>query len=156
MRYTYRLLALQQFQRAATLFCACEYVRLKNSANKEKFGEQPFLVGFWVGHDTTPNSCSEAEKLIKRKRLNPDMNIEKTDPIQLLNCPWCGRELDAFNYEFKQPYSSLEKLNPKRIQIKCDKKCFFGKVGDSERVLPVVFVDEDIRNLRPSLLIANS
>ena len=154
MRYTYRLLALQQFQRAATLFCACEYVRLKNSANKEKFGEQPFLVGFWVGHDTTPNSCSEAEKLIKRKRLNPDMNIEKTDPIQLLNCPWCGRKLNAFNYEFKQPYSSLEKLNPKRIQIKCDKKCFFGKIGDSERVLPVVFVDEDIRNLRPSLLIA--
>ena len=45
MRYTYRLLTLQQFQRAATLFCACEYVRMKNSQNKEKFGSHPFLVG---------------------------------------------------------------------------------------------------------------
>lgn len=154
MRYTYRLLTLQQFQRAATLFCACEYVRLKNSQNKEKFGTQPFLVGLWVGHDTTPNFFSEAKTLIQQKRSNPNMIIEKTDPIQLLNCPWCGRELNAFNYEFEQSYDSLEKLSPKRIQIRCDKKCFFGKLGDSERVLPVVFVDDDIRNLCPSLLIA--
>ncbi len=154
MRYTYRLLTLQQFQRAATLFCACEYVRLKNAQNKEKFGTQPFLVGLWVGHDTTPNSFAEAKKLIQQKRSNPNMEIEKTDPIQLLNCPWCGRELDAFNYEFQQSHDSLEQLRPKRIQIRCNKKCFFGKPGDSERVLPLVFVDEDIRNLCPSLLIA--
>ncbi len=154
MRYTYRLLTLQQFQRAATLFCACEYVRLKNTQNKEKFGTQPFLVGLWVGHDTTPNFFADAKKIIQQKRSNPNMEIEKTDPIQLLNCPWCGRELDAFNYEFQQSYDSLEQLRPRRIQIRCNKKCFFGKSGDSERVLPLVFVDEDIRNLCPSLLIA--
>ena len=154
MRYTYRLLTLQQFQRAATLFCACEYVRLKNPQNKEKFGNQPFLVGLWVGHDTTPNSFAEAKKLIQQKRSNPNMEIEKTDPIQLLNCPWCGRELDAYNYEFQQSYDSLDNLTPRRIQIRCNKKCFFGKLRDSERVLPLVFVDEDIRNLCPSLLIA--
>ena len=154
MRYTYRLLTLQQFQRAATLFCACEYVRLKNSQNKEKFGSQPFLVGLWVGHDTTPNSFDEAKNLIQQKREHPNMIIEKTDPIQLLNCPWCGRDLNAFNYKFEQSFDSLEQLSPRRIYIRCDKKCFFGKLGDSDRVLPVVFVDEDIRNLCPSLLIA--
>ena len=154
MRYTYRLLTLQQFQRAATLFCACEYVRLKNAQNKEKFGTQPFLVGLWVGHNTTPNSFVDAQKIIQQKRSHPNTEIEKTDPIQLLNCPWCGRELDAFNYEFQQSHDSLKQLRPRRIQIKCNKKCFFGKSGDSERVLPLVFVDEDIRNLCPSLLIA--
>ena len=154
MRYTYRLLTLQQFQRAATLFCACEYVRLKNPQNKEKFGSQPFLVGLWVGHDTTPNNFADAKKIIQQKRSNPNMEIEKTDPIQLLNCPWCGRELDAYNYEFQQSYDSLDNLTPRRIQIRCNKKCFFGKLRDSERVLPLVFVDEDIRNLCPSLLIA--
>lgn len=154
MRYTYRLLTLQQFQRAATLFCACEYVRMKNSENIEKFGEDPFLVGLWVGHDTTPNLFGEAKEKIQQKRRNPNMPMEKTDPIQLLNCPWCGRELNAFNYEFEQTSNNPSKLRPRRIQIRCDKKCFFGKQGDPDRVLPVVLVDEDIRNLRPSLLIS--
>ena len=154
MRYTYRLLTLQQFQRAITLFCSCEYIRMKNSDNREKFGSEPFLVGLWVGHDSTPNSFSEAKKIIEQKRNNPNFFVEKTDPIQLLSCPWCGRELNAFNYEFEQPYDSLEKLKPKRIRIRCHKNCFFGKPGEPERVIPAVFVDEDIRNLRPSLLIA--
>ncbi len=154
MRYTYRLLTLQQFQRAVTLFCACEYVRMKNPQNIEKFGNYPFLVGLWVGHDTTPNTFSEAKKTIQQKRSNPNMPLEKTDPIQLLNCPWCGRKLDAFNYEFDDIQDNPDKLSPKRIRIRCDKKCFFGKIGCPERVLPVVFIDEDIRNLCPSLLIA--
>ena len=68
------------------------------------------MVGLWVGHDTTPNSFAEAKKLIQQKRSNPNMEIEKTDPIQLLNCPWCGRELDAYNYEFQQSYDSLEQF----------------------------------------------
>ena len=73
----------------------------------------------------------------------------------MLNCPWCGRELDAHNYEFEQICNDPNKLYPRRIQIRCNQKCFFGKQGDPERVLPVVFlVDEDIRNLRPSLLIS--
>ncbi|MCH7646990.1 MAG: hypothetical protein IIA83_00065 [Thaumarchaeota archaeon] len=154
MRYTYRLLTLQQFQRAVTLFCAFEYIRLKNSDNVKKFGSEPFLVGLWVGHDTTPNNFDEAKKLIQQKRNNSNFIIDRTDPIQLLNCPWCGRKLNAHNYEFEQNYQSLEKLKPKRIRIRCSNKCFFGKPLDSDRVLPVVFVDDDIRNLRPSLLIA--
>ncbi len=154
MRYTYRLLTLQQFQRAVTLFCACEYVRMKNPQNIEKYGNHSFLVGLWVGHDTTPNSFAEAKKMIQQRRSYPTMPIEKTDPIQLLNCPWCGRELTAFNYEFDDANIDPEKISPKRIRIRCDPKCFFGKPNDPERVLPIAFIDEDIRNLCPSLLIA--
>jgi hypothetical protein len=151
MRYTYRLLTLQQFQRAVTLMCACEYVRLKSPENKKKFGIEPFLVGLWVGRATTPNEFGAAKKTILQKRSNPRLVQETSDPIQLLNCPWCGRKLDAFNYDFDQP---TDELRPKRIRIHCDKKCFFGHPTNPDRVLPVVFVDEDIRHLRPSLLIA--
>ena len=154
MRYTYRLLTLQQFQRAVTLFCACEYVRMKNHQNIKKYGNHSFLVGLWVGSGTTPNSFNEAKKTIMNKRSNPNISAEKTDPIQLLNCPWCGRELTAFNYEFGDSNNVSEKICPKRIRIRCDKKCFFGKPNDPDHVLPVVFIDEDVRNLCPSLLIA--
>ena len=154
MRYTYRLLTMQQFHRAATLLCACEYVRLKNENNIEKFGNEPFLVGLWVGVTMTPNSFDIAKKMIKQKRSNPSQPIREENPMQLLNCPWCGRKLDAYSYEFEKAYESSNKLRPKRIQIRCNEKCFFGKPHDPDRVLPVIFVDEDIQNLRPSLIIS--
>ena len=46
MRYTLRLLTLQQFQRAATLICACEQIRLGDTA---KWGETPFRLGLVGG-----------------------------------------------------------------------------------------------------------
>lgn len=45
MRYTLRLLTLQQFQRAAALLCACETIR---RADVGKWGETPFRLGLWV------------------------------------------------------------------------------------------------------------
>lgn len=146
MRYTYRLLTLQQFQRAATLFCACEYVRMKNMNNKEKFGEMPFLVGLWVGYNTTPNDFVTAKKIINDKRNGIENNETSSDPMQLLDCPWCGRQLTPYNYKIES--------KGERIQIKCDPKCFFGKPNDPERVIPVVFIDQDIRRFRPSLLLS--
>ena len=149
MRYTYRLLTLQQFQRAATLFCACEYVRMKNPQNREWFGSQPFLVGLWVGNTTTPNTFDDAKNIIAN---NPD--ADTSNPIQLRSCPWCGRNLTRHNYEWRHDTSNPDKMRPRRIQIRCNKQCFFGKPNDPERVLPVVMVDEDIRDLCPSLLIS--
>ena len=153
MRYTYRLLTQQQFQRAATLFCALEYVRMKNQRNRKNFGSEPFLVGLWVGSSTTPNSFDEAKKLIQKMRSGASKDTA-SNPIQLLNCPWCGRRLRPHNYKFEPLECSADKLRPRRIWIHCDKKCFFGNPHDPDHTLPVVFIDEDVRNLRPSLLIA--
>ena len=52
MRYTLRLLTLDQLGRAATLICALELERQKN---KEKLGSWPFEIGLWVGMTATPN-----------------------------------------------------------------------------------------------------
>jgi hypothetical protein len=46
MRYTLRLLTLDQLSRAATLICALELERRKDEKN---LGAWPFEIGLWVG-----------------------------------------------------------------------------------------------------------
>ena len=46
MRYTLRLLTLQQFQRASTLICAMEVIRRNE---EDTWGKEPFTIGLWVG-----------------------------------------------------------------------------------------------------------
>src|SRR5439155_3608301 len=52
MRYTLRLLTLDQLSRAATLICALELERQKDV---ERLGKWPFEIGLWVGKAATPN-----------------------------------------------------------------------------------------------------
>src|SRR5260370_26322679 len=53
MRYTLRLLTAQQFQRAAGLLCAMEYLRRRNV---DELGLREFSVCIWLGGSTTPNT----------------------------------------------------------------------------------------------------
>ncbi|MBV9302358.1 MAG: hypothetical protein JOY53_09605, partial [Acidobacteriaceae bacterium] len=52
MRYTLRLLTLDQLSRASTLICALELERQKDAV---MLGDWPFEIGLWVGRGATPN-----------------------------------------------------------------------------------------------------
>jgi hypothetical protein len=52
MRYTLRLLTLDQLGRAAAMVCALELEREKQP---ELLGAWPFEIGLWVGQGATPN-----------------------------------------------------------------------------------------------------
>src|SRR5262249_24344725 len=52
MRYTLRLLTLEQLSRAATMICALE---LERKNDEKKLGSWPFEIGLWVGRAATPN-----------------------------------------------------------------------------------------------------
>lgn len=157
MRYTLRLLTIQQFQRAATLMCACEYVRRESP---ETWGTQQFLVGLWVGMSATPNTLlgddrTSAESVIGRARRS-GKSPEEHNPMQLLNCPWCGKEMDAFCYEVRGN-SSLHQ--PDRLRAYCkNKKCFFHKNNlvqpGLEVCIPILTVDDDIYRWCPSLIVS--
>lgn len=159
MRYTLRLLTVQQFQRAATLMCACEYVRRQDP---EIWGSMQFMIGLWVGMSATPNALkmqnyndSSAEYAILNSRKTGKVP-DKSNPMQLLKCPWCGSDLDASCYEVKEDKDF--KL-PERLRVYCkNKKCFFHKNNrtDSgkEVCIPILTVDEDIYRWCPSVIIS--
>ena len=66
MRYTLRLLTLQQFQRAAALLCACEVIR---RSDEKKWGTTNFRLGLWVGRKTTPNTLTAAAESLRQGRV---------------------------------------------------------------------------------------
>lgn len=154
MRYTLRLLTLQQFQRATALICAMEIIRRDGlAAGDVSLGEQPFTIGLWVGNKVTPGTTEASHKAIKDIR-NPDkFNAGSASPAQLTSCPWCGTEID--------PSKHIE-VNTHKLQtsIYCgDKKarCEFSKAKTAylpHPGLPAVVVDEELYHRPPSMMIA--
>ena len=127
MRYTLRLLTIQQFERAAALICACEAIRKENS-----LGGNEISIALWIGSDSTPNNIEDAAAALNAE--NEGRIVYGADPIQLTKCPYCGRELDATNYHIEDG----------GMAVKCD--CI-GK-------LPVYIVDTDIYNKKPTLIVS--
>ena len=150
MRYTLRLLTMQQFQRAATLACACEFLRTRERA----WGEEPFSVGVWVGGNTTPNYYSIANSYRGEgakqalEKWAEGSRVKGGTPAQLLSCPWCGAPLGPDQYLADDEHN--------RVTIYCsDGDCDFAP--DNELGLdgiPAHAVDEQIYRHTPSLIIA--
>jgi len=90
MRYTLRLLTIQQFQRAAALICACEFIR---RGDDTKWGKEPFRIGLWVGQKTTPNTTEQAADAIQQEHGGKFKGRGSGSPAQLTNCPWCGAKI---------------------------------------------------------------
>ena len=153
MRYTLRLLTLQQFQRATTLICACESLRRKDVT---KWGKEPFRIGLWVGNNSTPNRTDQSEEAIKQQKgQNQGQNYGGSTgtPHQLTNCPWCGSVIDAGK---DIEVLSFEK-NIGRTLVYCSDRvgnCLFGRKHSPNEGLPIVVVDEEIYRRLPSLVIA--
>lgn len=135
MRYTLRLLTIQQFERATTLMCALERLRLERS----DLGTIPFSIGLWVGAKATPNKLDDARKALAQIRAGQDLT--ENNPVQLTQCPWCGQEMDYQNY-------SIERQPERHLLIACKTPSCDFRAG-----LPVYVVDEDIYRVRPELVL---
>lgn len=148
MRYTLRLLTLDQLSRAAGLVCALE---LEREANPEKYGEWPFEIGLWVGKAATPNIMGvkgDNRSDSARSKTNQFKSDPKhrPSPIPIENCPWCGTKFDADSFSL---HPNAER--PTRLDVCCmNLECEFS--GD--RHLPIVGVDEPIYRRLPAFVIA--
>ena len=145
MRYTLRLLTLQQFERASTLMCALEFIRINHP--EYGLGEDPFLIGLWVGYNLTPNTAEKSRKAIDGERRGD--RILEGSPVQHTHCPWCGDRIDAYCY-------AVDSRSDWTIVHCKNKSCFFYSRNktDTKRALPVLTVDDDIYRRCPAMIIA--
>lgn len=145
MRYTLRLLTVQQFQRACSLVAACEFMRQRMGMN-ELLGDSPISIGLWVGQSSTPNNRSEAKKVVSGLLRRDSTTKNK---FQLLKCPWCGTKLDGHPRDFDKSPLGYKTVRS-HVRFSCpESRCDFH----GSNYLPVKVVDEDIYEEPPTLII---
>ena len=139
-RYTLRLLTSQQFQRTATVVCACEAIR---RTNQDRLGDSRITLGLWVGETATPNSYEKAARALDDLRDQ----VEPENPFQLERCPWCGTEIVPKNLEEDSAAYGVEATSTSFRLFCPSSDCpFHGG-------LPVSVIDEDLYHHPPSMLI---
>jgi hypothetical protein len=134
MRYTLRLLTIQQFQRAAAMICACELLRRRGKggiSGLSDLGTTHIGIGLWVGAAATP--------LTLRDALNRPAGSAST-PEQLTICPCCGAKLSW-------------RLTPHESFVECTSEGSTCELADTGARLPIWTIDEEIYRQTPSLLI---
>jgi hypothetical protein len=149
MRYTLRLLTVQQFQRAASLICACEVVRRDDPSI---WGAEPFRIGIWVGRGTTPNTFADSQKTLEDIRQGK--KPREASPIQLVACPRCGIGL-VNDKGIPERNTYVPDTSTQRTLVWCPSvSCEFSATRSNNQGLPVVVVDDEIYRTCPSLLMA--
>jgi hypothetical protein len=150
MRYTLRMLTTQQFQRAASLICAMDFIR---QTSGEAFrGKTPFSLGLWLGGEGSPNTvdaCKSALRMYKSGRVDGN-------PLVLTECPWCRAEIGRVAVKARGRADGWELAGIRTEgRLFCpDRHCLYG--SSPESTLPVEVVDPHIYARRPSLIIATA
>ena len=145
MRYTLRLLTLDQLARAAALICALELMRAENP---KELGTWPFEIGLWVGSGATPNVMGKPgqEYGMVFRVLQFKQGLTSRPPVPLQQCPWCGTPFRPDSFHLHPSQDNAEELRITCLGDDCD---FSG-----DRTLPVQMVDEPIYRRLPGFLIA--
>ncbi len=163
MRYTLRMLTTQQFQRAASLICAMEFLR-RNPADHgiAAVGGARFSLGLWIGASASPNTIAQARTEVAAFRSDRMSG----NPLVLTECPWCRAEIGRYDGPKPKP------IPQKRWNALCvrgindhpsegplllcpDGTCAFG-TEQWQDWLPVEVIDERIYGNPPSLVIATA
>ena len=152
MRYTLRLLTLDQLGRAATLVCALELMRRDAP---DVWGKWPFEIGLWVGKGATPNDMGEKgdgrDDTARARTIAYQGDSKKPLPIPLETCPWCGERFSPASFRL-----TPNPDKPTNLVVACvsrkrgDAACSFT----GNNALPIVAVDQPLYRRLPCFVIA--
>lgn len=163
MRYTLRMLTTQQFQRAASLICAMEYLRRTADINsRAPLPGQRFSLGLWIGGAGSPNSVEQARAETSRFRADKTAG----NPLVLTECPWCRAQIGkcegdrptnvADKVWKQQRFRGVADVASEGPLLHCpDNRCAFGQ-QDWTQWLPIEVIDERIYREPPSIVIATA
>ncbi len=145
MRYTLRLLTAQQFERAASMICACELIRKENES---ELGGSRISIGLWVGDALSPNTRVSAVSVFKELSLGRSEN----NKFMISKCPWCGAKMGPIKNGNNTRIIGYKQIHtPSTIIFICENnKCEFS---ERDFNLPLIIIDEDIYENPPSLLV---
>lgn len=147
LRYTLRLLTLDQLGRAASLMCALEVMRHNDP---KRLGNTRFTVGLWVGGTTTANRLRDVHRA-----LHDFTPGQQSSPFPLTSCPWCGKDIRFQNIKLIDKNGKLSKTKYTRIAVYCDRPgCLFTEKKRPGQGLPVLFCDEQIYEELPDFIVA--
>lgn len=133
MRYTLKLLTVQQFLRATRLICALELIRKGDAM----FGQEPISIGLWVGQSSSPNTLKDAQERLQKARQKNEYSS-----LIITQCPWCHTTFDHQNFH----------TDGSSFYITChNKACDYGK---HDTKLPCQIVDEMLYQTPPTVLLA--
>ena len=152
MRYTLRLLTLDQLGRAAAVVCAMELERIADPA---RWGDWPIEIGLWVGQGATPNRMGAKGQPDPKRRTTRTKVLDfragrKTQPVPLKACPWCNSDFTQNSFDLRPDWD-----RPRELRIVCTdpaRACDFHTSRD--RALPIQAVDEPIYRRLPAFMIA--
>jgi hypothetical protein len=148
MRYTLRLLTMQQFQRASLVIMALELMR--RWGNYE-LGDEPINIGLWVGDNSLPNKIDDL--IFEYENLKNG----RSNKIPFSSCPWCNSKLNPIPTGTRVTDVN-DTYNFNRVHLYCDNvKCNFSEpdfFGDDnlKGAIPLNLCDETIYQHPPALL----
>jgi hypothetical protein len=169
MRYTLRLLTLQQFQRATLLICALEVIRKDNYTitHNNTLGAERISIGLFVGGSSLPNTWREtgyASDSSMEKELNKiikqiESGKEISTNLPFTDCPWCGsglfveKELNNVSHKTGgENYGINDQLSICCNNTSCSYKGMGRNRPTKDFSLPFRLFDEDIYKFPPTLL----
>ncbi|WP_230772800.1 DISARM system helicase DrmA [Sphingomonas sp. Leaf4] len=154
MRYTLRLLTLDQLGRAAGVVCALELLRTGDAYRDDRgrplLGDWPIEIGLWVGSDASPNRLGRrgdrSEGTAVRRVRAYTSGRDTRAPAPIKTCPWCDTAFTPQSFRCVPNADAPTNLELRCVNLACP---FTG-----DRALPVVTVDEAIYRRLPAFLIA--
>ena len=154
MRYTLRLLTVQQIQRATSLICALEFARKEDT---KLYGQSEISIGAWLGNNVTPGTREQAVK-----QFTDTLKSGKDLTFITKKCPWCGTQMGQVHKDQIAGYKVVVVAKTvSRVAVFCpDVSCPFtlhsvkGSDGaDKPRGIPVYEVDDDVFSSTPDFVV---
>lgn len=131
-RFPLRMLSLQQTQRFANALAAAEMVR-----RNEGIGGEPFVLGFFVGQSSTPNSLKADAGRDDPWDPDDDAKLARAQVLEV--CPFCRQRTISMGMD--------------RVLWRLEHRCGNPDCEWPERGLPVHVVDDEIYRFLPTVVV---